>query len=350
MLMTSYFFAVSGLAAMAVYGVYRWLKINEKPTFKKFCKDGTAFAFRLILAVIMACVLILPTLHCMLSGREAGNSHVDLKSFIPGVNLKFLLYYHYSMGLCLFTVLSIISAVFSKQRYRRFLGIVMMVIATCPIIVYMLNGTLYVDPKVLIPFLPLGMLLFGHTYFDIIRGKLKLKPLAVITLLVALAGVFWFKTTRKVEFYIILDFVVLMSSLFVYRRCKKELILNIGMSLCLVVSTVYANFADELVPLRELEYDNSSDMNTLADYVGSQEEISRTSNCVDEVNTVNMIYNADYYTMSIYSSLHNKDYNKFYYSEIYNENSYRNTSLTTQTRSLIADMYFQTDILSLTTQ
>ena len=32
------------------------------------------------------------------------------------------------------------------------------------------------------------MLLFGHTYFDIIRGKLKLKPLAVITLLVALAG------------------------------------------------------------------------------------------------------------------------------------------------------------------
>ena len=174
MLMTSYFFAVSGLAAMAVYGVYRWLKINEKPTFKKFCKDGTAFAFRLILAVIMACVLILPTLHCMLSGREAGNSHVDLKSFIPGVNLKFLLYYHYSMGLCLFTVLSIISAVFSKQRYRRFLGIVMMVIATCPIIVYMLNGTLYVDPKVLIPFLPLGMLLFGHTYFDIIRGKLKL--------------------------------------------------------------------------------------------------------------------------------------------------------------------------------
>ena len=58
----------------------------------------------------------------------------------------------------------------------------MMVIATCPIIVYMLNGTLYVDPKVLIPFLPLGMLLFGHTYFDIIRGKLKLKPLAVITL------------------------------------------------------------------------------------------------------------------------------------------------------------------------
>ena len=131
-----------------------------------------------------------------------------------------------------------------------------------------------------------------------------------------------------------------MSSLFVYRRCKKEFILNIGMSLCLVVSTVYANFADELVPLRELEYDNSSDMNTLADYVGSQEEISRTSNCVDEVNTVNMIYNADYYTMSIYSSLHNKDYNKFYYSEIYNENSYRNTSLTTQTRSLIADMYF----------
>ena len=127
MLMTSYFFAVSGIAAMAVYGVYRWLKINEKPTFKKFCKDGTAFAFRLILAVIMACVLILPTLHCMLSGREAGNSHVDLKSFIPGVNLKFLLYYHYSIGLCLFTVLSIISAVFSKQRYRRFLGIVMIV-------------------------------------------------------------------------------------------------------------------------------------------------------------------------------------------------------------------------------
>lgn len=97
-----------------------------------------------------------------------------------------------------------------------------MVIATCPIIVYMLNGTLYVDPKVLIPFLPLGMLLFGHTYFDIIRGKLKLKPLAVITLLVALAGVFWFKTTKKWSFILSLTLLCLCRACLYTDVAKKN--------------------------------------------------------------------------------------------------------------------------------
>lgn len=340
MILTSYFFAVSGLAAMAVYGVYRWLRITEKPTFKQFVKDGAGFAARLILAALMACVLILPTLSCMLSGRDKGTSDISLTSFIPGVNLKFLLYYHYSMGLCLFTVMSIVSAFFSKLRCRRFLGITMAVIATCPIIVYLLNGTLYIDAKVLIPFLPLGMLLFGHTYFDIIRDKLRLKPLMILTTIVAIAGLLYFNTTKKIEIYVIADFIVLMSCLFAYKKWKKEYLINIGMSLCLVVSTVLVNFGDQLVPLSELEKDGGKDINALADYIAEQDDTVRTSNFVDEVNTVNMIYNADYYTNTIYSSLHNKSYNHFYFNEIYNENAYRNPALTTQSHNIISNMYF----------
>lgn len=340
MIMTSYFFAVSGLAAMAVYGVYRWLKITEKPTVKGFCSAAWRFALRLVLAVLMACVLIMPTLFCMLNGRDKGNSSIDFTSFIPGVNLKFLLYSHYSMGLCLFTVMSIISALFSKQRCQRFLGIIMTLLATCPVIIYMLNGTLYVDPKVLIPFLPLGMLLFGHAYFDIIRGKMRLKPIFAITVAVAVLGLLYFKTSQKVEFYVIVDLIALTASLTVYHKVKKDYILNIGMSFCLLMSTVYINFSDDLVLLSQLDYDNSAEINAIADYIAEDEQIVRTSNCVDEKNTVNMIYNADYYTNTIYSSLHNKNYNRFYFSEIYNENQFRNTALTAQSHSVISDIYF----------
>ena len=47
----------------------------------------------------------------------------------------------------------------------------------------------------------------------------------------------------------------------------------------------------------------------------------------------------DYLVSNIYSSLHNRKYNDFYFNHIYNENEFRNPALTTQSQSLLYQIY-----------
>ena len=56
-------------------------------------------------------------------------------------------------------------------------------------------------------------------------------------------------------------------------------------------------------------------------------------------HTPNYIYNDDYLISNIYSSVHNKNYNRFYFKRIHNENEFRNTALTTQSQSFLYQIY-----------
>ena len=66
-IMCCYFFGVAAVAAIAVYGVYEYLRITDKVTLKDLWKKGSHFAGRLFTAVMMSGVLLLPTLYCLLS-------------------------------------------------------------------------------------------------------------------------------------------------------------------------------------------------------------------------------------------------------------------------------------------
>ena len=124
--------AVSGLAAMAVYGVYRWLKINEKPTFKKPAKTEQ-HSLQAILAVIMAVRAYPADTALYASGREAGsNLLISSRLHTDRCKLEIPCSIITPNGASLFTVLSIISAVFSNNAMEKISRIVMMVIATLP--------------------------------------------------------------------------------------------------------------------------------------------------------------------------------------------------------------------------
>ena len=55
----------------------------------------------------------------------------------------------------------------------------------------------------------------------------------------------------------------------------------------------------------------------------------RTAIDTTRLYTVNKVYSPNHYTDTIYSSVHSQDYNHFYLEEMYNENEYRNSALTT---------------------
>lgn len=339
--MTSYFFAVSSMAAILIYGIYVYLKKNENESFKlgDFFKNGVCFAGRLLTAVLMSCVLFLPTVYCMLSGRDSGNSVVDMSVLIPSVNLKYLLYHNYSMGLSLFCFCAVLSGIISKKKSRRFLGIIIGLLITFPVFVLILNGGLYTDPKVLIPFVPLCLLLAGQTAEDIFENRFKYKIILPVTAIYFAAGLFICNFQKLFLRSGLADIILLTVFLLIYNKKKIKSAVYISAAGCLAVSTVMINFDDRMVDINDLKAVNTGDISNIAKDISLEKDFRRAANYYQPVHTENIIYNMNYYSSNIYSSLHNKNYNDFYFDEIRNENEFRNHALTTQSRSFLQNFY-----------
>ena len=339
MIMTSYFFAVSGMVAVAVYGIYVYLKSVRKFKIKDFAKQAVFFAYRLIIAIFMSGVLILPTMYCLLNGRESGNSHIDWTIFLPSINMKYIMYHNYSMGLSLFAVTAIICAIMAKDKHRRFLGIVIGALITFPVFVYILNGTLYTDAKVLIPFMPLCVILVGQAFNDIIGGNFKYKWVLSITAAYTVIGLIFYDTYEKVFNTVIIELIVILLFLFLYYKKQAVQFVYIAITGVMAVSWVYGNFEDTNLKIERYEKNEGDDIYEVAEIVAEDDELVRTCNLVNPKDTGNTIYNIDFYSANIYSSVHNKIYNNFYFNELYNENQFRNTAMTTQSQSILNMIY-----------
>ena len=258
-IMCCYFFGVAALAAIVVYAVYEYLRITEKVTFRDLLKKGSHFAGRIITAVLMAGILLLPTLHCMFSGRDAGNSKIDLSSLIPKANIGFFCYDSYGMGLTVIAIIAILNAVISKnKKHTRFLGITMLVLMLLPVFLLVINGGLYVDAKVLIPFVPVCLLLVGRLLEQMSDKSFNcVWCLAVTAALVALAAIFgqsgdYNGVNDRIIKAAVLDLGVMLVLGVVSVKLKKKFVFYGALAAVAVVTGVTVNSNDSLVKNKEL--------------------------------------------------------------------------------------------------
>lgn len=338
-IMTNYFFAVSGVFSIVIYGIYWYLKINTDFKLKEFLKCGFAFAGRILTAVLMSGILLIPTMYCLMSGRDPSSNKFDWSIFLPQLNPKYSLFYHYSIGLSLFVICAVISALLCKDKARKFLGFVFTLLLTFPCFVYILNGTLYTDPKVLITFVPMAIILVGEAYNEVRNGSFKYKVIVPVTVIYAVCSLIFCDLYTGLIAAIIADLIVLPCTLIYYKIKGNVRVLNVGLVVVMIVANLICSFNDNFVLLDDLKKDNSPEINELAKYPLEDNDIYRTANNVDNEKTVNLIYNHGYYTSHIYSSLHNKLYSDFYFNEMYNENEYRNKALETQSKNLLFNIY-----------
>ena len=345
-IMCCYFFGVAALAAIVVYGVYEYLRTTEKVTFKDFFKKGSHFAGRIITAVLMAGILLVPTLNCMLSGRDAGNTKIDLSGLIPKANIGFFCYDSYGMGLTIVALIAILNAVISKnKKHTRFLGITMLVLMSLPVFLLVINGGLYVDAKVLIPFVPVCLLLVGRLLEQISDKSFNYKwCLAVTAVIIALAAVFgesgdYNSVNKQIVKAAVADLGAMLVIGVLFFKLKKKIILRGGLVAVAVFAGVIVNCSDSLIKLKDLDSWFSQDMYALTDTISQDDKQVRTANLISRSDTVNYVYNNDYLVSNIYSSLHNRKYNDFYFTHIYNENEFRNPAFTTQSQSLLYQIY-----------
>ena len=331
MIMTSYFYSVGGIICLTIYGIYEYLKRNEF-NFQSFFKEGFLFAGYVIISVMMAGVILLPVMYALKNGRADSLSHISfLKAITPSLNFDFLLYKPYSVGLSAISLFSVIYLIF--KRKDRFLGICLFLMIICPLVVYMLNGALYLDGKALIPFLPLYVLAIGLFLKDYLDGNVDFKYMFIIF---ALCTFLAYVQDYEYKIWFLFDGILFICLLFLFDNFKKEEIIFIPLMILCVSICLAINFSDNLILGKEFGKQNSLVLNKItSDLAKHDRGFYRIAvNLKDSNQTVNHIANINENVTTVYSSTYNTLYNRFY-SDFNNNISSRNMFITSEVKNTL---------------
>ena len=151
--LSSFYFALSAFAAVGWY----WSRMEGRGFWKEsFVKRYIPSA---LLAAAMSAALLLPTALVLLEHRRSGTGTgwlQLLELFGPNPVFNNILFNEYGMGLTLVCFYAILAGL--KVRTLRPDSILFLLFGMFGVFSYLLNGTLYARPKILIPFMPLVIL------------------------------------------------------------------------------------------------------------------------------------------------------------------------------------------------
>lgn len=336
MVMTSFYYSVGGIITIVIYGIFRWIKITDKPSATKFFIDGFKFLSPIIIGIICSSVILLPTFHVITSSRGETFNSITIKDlFTPGVNIDYMLYNTYGVGLTSILIIAIIHLFFQKKD-RLFLGISLALAIIFPFINYILNATMYIDAKSLIPVLPLAVLAIYYLICDLLEKKIDFKKiyatLIVVTLFIILKG--------NLVNYFLIDLMFITSGIFLYMKFNRVLLLVIPIMFIPFFVSTAVSLSDEYVIL-ENKNDIDKEMSEVISSITEDDKGKyRISNAKTILRDVNNLYgNIDYYTSTLYSSTYNMGYNKFYYDVMNNPIQNRNRVITSPTSNLLFLMF-----------
>ena len=185
---------------------------------------------------------------------------------------------------------------------------------------------MYIDAKILIPFLPLLILVVAKFLTDLTDELVSTKMLVFI-LLITFLCIFNF------DIYIYVDLLVLSIILLLFKKFNKKYILHFLMLISIVMAIIFS-LNDPLVDKKSFDKDYST-LKKIIDYI-RKEDNSLYRIAIDYKNEayINQIFeNPSYLSSTIYSSLHNRNYSYFYYEELLNNIKHRNRVITTTTTS-----------------
>lgn len=335
MIMTSYYFSIGGIVCLFVYALYRYLQKMNKVTFKSFFQTFFSILVPILVACLCSAIITLPTIATILHNRAASNVTISLKDLlIPDIHSKSLLYYSYGVGLCAIVIPSIIN-IFKKNKANITLGVILTIIIAFNLFNFILNGTMYVDAKSLIPFLPLYVYVIAEFLNDVFKNKLRYKLLIPILIIVSIL-VYLNKYSYERYFC---EIAILAIAILAYIKIPKKAIIIIPISIFVIANSYIMNTSDELV-LKLTAAENEDLLKSSISSITSHDQGTyRISNDLNVTEYPNRIFeNIDYYNGTIYSSVSNQVYNKFYYDTLANNIPARNRALTVTTPNLLSLM------------
>lgn len=331
-LCSSFYFSVSAFACVMIYAVFVQLKKYAKLSFRQLLRLVSVKAGCIAIGCITAGALWVPTFFTLLSGREDGSSFVSiLKLLIPTVNLQYLLYSSYSVGMTAVSVVAVIALLSSGDSAAKFLAAVFTGLVCCPLIIYLCNGTMYLDSKVLIPFVPLLLIVCGEFFVQLFAGRVKLAPVFLIFAAAVSADMLFNYRKLSLNLLLAADSAVVLTVLVLFSKRRKRRIVLIPTAVLAVINCVAVNLSDSFVERETMDAVYSDEISQLVDKTAASDtSFYRFANDSDAGENVNRIYSGNYYTPTVYSSVSNSDYRDFRFGSSASENSCRNNAIQSQ--------------------
>ncbi len=321
-ILTSYYYSIGCILVITLYAVFRFYERNEfygiKSTFKDFFKVGCSYALSVIAGVLMAMILLLPTFMAVVGGREqnTGENYLHLYKLLPDFNIMTSMYDSYGLGFSAIILISTIFLFYRKRFSYKFLSGIMVVVITCPILRIVLNLGLYDRSKALFPFIPLGVLTIAYFIEDLIKNKINVKPLIIVSGSVFAVYVIYNIGNYRVYFFIA-DMVALSIALLVCILKNKRKIIYVYAIISSGIICAFGYFGDSFMKKDYMEELWSEEREAvIKEVLDEDEEVYRMNNLNNNRYTCNLVYDIRYYQTSIYSSVYNKDYNIFIHDTI----------------------------------
>ncbi len=299
-IMTSYFFSVGCILTLVLYAIFVNFKRKPNCKVKELFQDMIPIVKGISIGILMSAVLWLPTIFVIISQR-GGDVSISWQSLIiPTLPIKGLLFTSYNLGLTEISLIGLIWAMLRGKKNEKIISLILMLLLICPIFMYLLNGTIYLRPKALIPFLPLYVLVIAVFLKRLekpteLYGKIK-------------------PSLQKIFFAGIICLVIFIASLNCIRTNEDEI---------WVKKTDVFNF------------NNPDKMALIEETFRKDNSFYRFNDLSFSSQNVNQTYGSRYNQTSIYTSTYNKAYNDFFYNIMHNPISTRNRVMCVSSENIL---------------
>lgn len=320
MILTSYYYSISGIITICLYALYNYLK-RENINPKSFINEMFKFLKRILVSILLASFLLLPVIYIVLNGRNS-NISINYNYLIPRVNLEFLMYGTYGIGLTSILWISLIYNIIYLKKENKITSILLALITILPIINLLLNGFLYLNGKVLMPFIPLFLLLIASMIKDIDLSKKSFKSL-YIGIIIATIIFIQVKFNNRYLFFIIESILTIILLNF-YKKYKKNYYL-VPIIIISFIICVTNNISDDLIDIdiyKQQEEILSYDVNNYLNK--NSNSLFRYQDNLSVSDGMNFSYGQNDFRTTIYSSTSNLDYLNAFNKNFSNNNPLRN--------------------------
>lgn len=336
MIMTSYYYSIGGIVALVIYGIYKYLKEHQKITFKNFMIDGISFIAPIILGILLSAIITIPTFKALVSGRGETYNTINLKNILlPNIHLPYYLYDSYGVGLTALIILAIIS-LFDKKKENKFLSIVLGLFLIFPLFNYILNGTMYIDAKSLIPLLPVCIFVISKLINKIFNKELKYKIIIPGFLIIMLVGLLF----CNYKLIILCDVLIIFLALILYQKFNKKYLFAIPICIFAFFLSYFTSYTNDNLIVKKESVEELDKINNVIDYITeSDDNYYRTNLNLGAKYNNRIFHNFKYYSTTIYSSIYNMNYNNFYYDTINNNFPHRNRATTSTPTNIMSNLF-----------
>ncbi len=348
---TSFYFSVGSFIAAGIYSIMIYMDRNENKSLKKAIKAILPVIGSVTVAVCMAGILIIPTASALMGGRQEASSGFDFSMLIPSLNGQFILYGPYSMGLTAISVYGAVWTFFDRRRENRanrFFAVILGIMAICPMVVYAFNGGLYLDGKVLIPFLPLALYMTAqfvkqiYTLYDNNENKYEVTSFkkTIITGTVLNLVLFIIGLEKYERLAHIAEVLPLVLCFYIFMKKRNPKAVLVPFAVIVTIVCIVLNCTDTLVDYDENRIADRNAAKELADNVIDEEEsVYRFTSNWGRWANVNMVLTSGYCQVSAYSSSVNTHFKNFYLNEMYNDVTYRNNAILSTSYNSLYNIY-----------